>query len=196
MAEHDEKAACDVDDLQMVLICFLQDRQIAIFRRGGDHAGQGWSLTELDRVDVLERVEVDDHARLAFRDLFGQKTVPVVRTWRPLDVFRLHVAAFQVFEIAGVIYVSDHILGNAAASEVPGHRFDLHGMGTRPAVDDLTVGLGARVSVLADLLPCLEVADIAGGFEKSAGFRVISTSTGVRACSLFHLRSSAAVALG
>src|SRR6202035_2448413 len=45
----------------------------------------------------------------------------------------------------------DHVLGNAAVSEVPGHRFDLHGVGTRPAVDDLTVVLGARVSVLADL---------------------------------------------
>ena len=70
MAEHDEEAARDVDDLQMILVCFLQDRQIAIFRREGDHAGQGWNLTELDRVDVFERVEVDDHAMLALRDLF------------------------------------------------------------------------------------------------------------------------------
>ena len=42
MAQHDEKAARDVDDLQVVLICFLQDRQIAVFRREADHAGQGW----------------------------------------------------------------------------------------------------------------------------------------------------------
>ena len=59
-------------------------------------------LTELDRVDVLERVEVDDHAMLALRDLFRQKAVPVTRAWRSLHVFRLHAAAFQVFEIAGV----------------------------------------------------------------------------------------------
>jgi hypothetical protein len=51
---------------------------------------------------------------------------------------------------------------------VPGHGLDLHGVGTRPAVNDLTVGLGARVAVLADLF-LLEVADIAGGFEESAG---------------------------
>jgi len=41
-------------------------------------------------------------------------------------------------------------------------------MGARPAVNDLTVGLGARVAILADLF-LLEVADIAGGFEESAG---------------------------
>src|SRR6478672_7547236 len=55
MAENDEEAARDVDDLQIILVCFLQDRQIAIFRREGDYAGQGWNLTELDRVDVFER---------------------------------------------------------------------------------------------------------------------------------------------
>src|SRR6267142_3076618 len=72
MAEHDEEAARDVDDLQMILVCFLQDRQIAVFRCGADHAGQGWNLTELDRVDVFERIEIDDHAILAFRDLSRQ----------------------------------------------------------------------------------------------------------------------------
>src|SRR5260370_7202129 len=41
-------------------------------------------------------------------------------------------------------------------------------MGTRPAVDDLTVRLGAGVSILADLF-MLEVADSTGSFEKSAG---------------------------
>ena len=51
---------------------------------------------------------------------------------------------------------------------MPGHRFDLHGMDARPTVDDLSVGLGARVSILADLF-LLEVADIAGGFEEGTG---------------------------
>jgi hypothetical protein len=36
----------------------------------GDHSGQRGDLAELDRVGVLERVEVDDHATLALRDLF------------------------------------------------------------------------------------------------------------------------------
>jgi hypothetical protein len=71
MAEHDEKAARDVDDLQVVLIRFLQDRQSAVFRREADHARQGRDLPELDRVEVFERVEVDDHAMLALGDLFG-----------------------------------------------------------------------------------------------------------------------------
>ena len=35
MAQHGEKAARDVDDLQVVLICFLQDRQIAILSARG-----------------------------------------------------------------------------------------------------------------------------------------------------------------
>ena len=34
MAQHGEKAARDVDDLQVVLICFLQDRQTWRFRSG------------------------------------------------------------------------------------------------------------------------------------------------------------------
>ena len=93
MAEHDKKPARDIDDLQMILVCFLQDRQIAVFRREGGHAGQGWSLAELGRVDVLECVEVDDHASLALRDLFRQEAVPVARAWRSLHVFRLHAAA-------------------------------------------------------------------------------------------------------
>src|ERR1700730_18064449 len=96
MAEHDEESPRGVDDLQMILVCFLQDRRIAIFRREGDHAGQGWNLTELDRVDVFERVEVDDYATLPLRDLFRQKAVPVARAWRALHVFRLNAAAFQV----------------------------------------------------------------------------------------------------
>src|SRR5215472_16054827 len=33
MAEHDENAARDVDDLQVVLVCFFQDWQIAVFWR-------------------------------------------------------------------------------------------------------------------------------------------------------------------
>ena len=52
MAQHHEEAASDVNNLQIVLICFLQDRQIAVFRREGDHAGQGRDLPEPDRVDV------------------------------------------------------------------------------------------------------------------------------------------------
>src|ERR1700732_415460 len=82
--------------------------------------------------------------------------------------FRGHAAAFQVFKIPGIVEVSDHALGDAAVSEVPGHRLDCNGVSARPAVDDLTVGLGARISVFADLF-LLEVADIAGGFEKRAG---------------------------
>ena len=34
MAEHDEEAAHDVDDLQMILVCFLQDRQITMILDG------------------------------------------------------------------------------------------------------------------------------------------------------------------
>ena len=44
MAQHHEEAASDVNNLQVVLICFLQDRQIAVFWREGDHAGQGRDL--------------------------------------------------------------------------------------------------------------------------------------------------------
>ena len=83
-------------------------------------------------------------------------------------MLRLHAAAFQVLKISGVVEVSDHVLGNAAVSEVPGHRFDCNGMDTRPAVDDLTVGPGARVPILADLF-LLEITDVAGSFEKGAG---------------------------
>src|ERR1700730_3101183 len=162
MAEHDEEAARDVDDLQMIVVCFLQDRQIAVFRRGCNHAGQGWNLTELDRVDVFEGIEVDDHAMLALRNLFRQKAVPIVRAWRALHVFRFHAAAFEIFEISGVISVSDHVLGDAAAAEVPSHRLDLHGMDAHPAVDDLAGGIRADLFLF-------EVADIAGGFEEGAG---------------------------
>src|SRR6516162_1735514 len=168
MAEHDKEPARDIDDLQMILVCFLQDRQIAVSRREGDHAGQGWSLAELDRAEVLECVEVEDHASLALGDLFRQEAVPVARAWRSLHVFRLHAAALQVFEIAGIVDISDHVLGDAAVSEVPGQWPDCNGVDARPAVDDLTIGLGARISVLADLF-LLEIADIAGGFEKGAG---------------------------
>ena len=86
MAEHDEKAARNVHDLQMILICFLQDRQIAVFRREGNHARQGRVLTEFDRV---ERIEVNDHAMLALRDLLRQKTVPIARAWCSLDMLWL-----------------------------------------------------------------------------------------------------------
>src|SRR6516164_1516339 len=63
MTQHDEKAAGDVDVPlpPFFLGGLLQDRQIVVFRRGCDHACQGWDLTELDRVDVLECVEIDDH---------------------------------------------------------------------------------------------------------------------------------------
>src|SRR6516164_2829994 len=170
MAEHDEEATRDVDELMAPLffVGLLQDRQIAVFRREGDHVGQGWGLTKPDRVDVFERVEVDDHAMLTLRDLFRQKAVPVARAWRALHVFGSHAAAFQVFEISGVVSVSDHVFGNAAVAKMPGYRFHPHGVGARPAVDNLTVGLGARVPVLADLF-LLEVADIACGFEQGAG---------------------------
>ena len=33
MAEHDEEAARDIDNLQVILVCFLQDRQVAVLRR-------------------------------------------------------------------------------------------------------------------------------------------------------------------
>jgi hypothetical protein len=104
---------------------------------------------------------------LALRDLFRQKAVPVARSRWALHVFWLHAAAFEVFELADVV-VSEHILGNAAVSEVPGHRLYSHGVDARPAVEGLTVGLGTRITVLADLF-LLEVADIAGGFEERAG---------------------------
>ena len=65
----------------------------------------------------------------------GRKPVPVARAWRALHVFRLHAAAFQIFEIALVIAIGDHVLGDTAVSEVPGHRLDLHRMDARPAVD-------------------------------------------------------------
>jgi hypothetical protein len=53
-------------------------------------------------------------------------------------------------------------------------------MDARPAIDDLTVSLGTRVSVPAGLF-LLEVADIAGGFEESAGFaRDIRENRGFR----------------
>src|SRR5260370_15836155 len=77
MAQHGEKATRDVDDLEILLICFFQDGHIAEFRRQSEHAGEGWNLTELCRVDVLEGVEVDDYATLALRDLLRQKAVPV-----------------------------------------------------------------------------------------------------------------------
>ena len=86
MAQHDKETTRDVDDVPPVLLYLFEDRQIAVLRRGRDHAGQGWGLTEFDRVDVFERVEVDDHARLAFRYLSRQKTVPVARAWRALHV--------------------------------------------------------------------------------------------------------------
>src|SRR5271165_1191646 len=163
MAERDEEAARDIHNLLTPFWSgFLQDRQIAVFWCEGGHAGQGWNLTELDRVDVLERVEIDDHAMLALRDLFRQKAVPVTRAWRAQHVFRFHAAAFQVLEIAGVISVSDHVLGGAAVAEVPGHRLHLHGMDVCPAVQDLAG------SILADLF-LLEVAGVAGSFEEGAG---------------------------
>src|SRR3984893_11413952 len=34
MTEHDEETARDIDDLQIILVCFLHDWQIAVFRRG------------------------------------------------------------------------------------------------------------------------------------------------------------------
>ena len=43
MAEHGEKAAREIDYLQIVLVRFFQDRQIAVFRRKAEHAGQGWN---------------------------------------------------------------------------------------------------------------------------------------------------------
>ena len=89
---------------------------------------------------------------LAFRDLFREKAVPVTRAWRALHVFRLHAAALQVREIVGIVDVVDHVLGNAAAAEVASHRLDLHGMDTRPAVDDLTISFGSE-----DPRPCRSV---------------------------------------
>src|SRR6266581_3531597 len=56
-------------------------------------SGQSGDPPELDGVDVLERVEVDDHAALALRDLFRPNTVPIARAWRTVHVFRLHAAA-------------------------------------------------------------------------------------------------------
>jgi hypothetical protein len=70
---------------------------------------------------------------------------------------------FQVLEISGVIAISDHVLGDAAVAEVPGHRLYLHGMDACPAVEDLAGG------ILADLF-LLEVADVPGAFEEVAGF--------------------------
>lgn len=139
-------------------------RTSAVVRRKRDHAGQGWGLTELDRVEVSERVEIDDHTMLAFSDLARQKAMPIARAWRALHVFRFHaVALLEPFEIPGGIPVSDHVLGNAAAAEMSGGWFHLHGVGAHPAVDDRSG------SVRADLF-LLEVADIASGLEKGAGF--------------------------
>src|ERR1700757_1633381 len=56
---------------RFLLLCFLQDRRIAVLRRQADHAGQGWDLTELDRVDELERVEIDATLSGTFVDTTG-----------------------------------------------------------------------------------------------------------------------------
>ena len=77
MAQHHEEAASDVNNLQVVLICFLQDRQIAVFWREGDHDGQGRICPNLTGSMLLERVEINDHATLALRDLFRPETAPV-----------------------------------------------------------------------------------------------------------------------
>ena len=77
MAEHDEETARDVDDPRAPFRGFCQDRQVAVFRCESSHAGQGWDLTELDRIDVFERVEINDHAILALRDFMGLQPVPV-----------------------------------------------------------------------------------------------------------------------
>ena len=60
-----------------------------MFRREADHARQGGDLPELDRVDVLERIEVNDHAMLALRDLLRQKAVPIAGAWCSLDMLWL-----------------------------------------------------------------------------------------------------------
>jgi hypothetical protein len=80
MAEHDGKAVRDVHDLQMILICYLQDRRSAVLRREADHARQGRDLPELDRVEVFERG--DSFARLTCSRRSGpylkRKFVPTI----------------------------------------------------------------------------------------------------------------------
>src|ERR1700730_15755793 len=92
VAQHYEQPAGDIDHGRSELFMSLfQDRQIAVFLGEAHHAGQGVDLTGLGGIDVFERVEIDDHALLALRDLVRGQPVPVARTRWAHDVLRPQV---------------------------------------------------------------------------------------------------------
>jgi hypothetical protein len=162
MAKHDEEAARDVYDPRTPLpVGFLQDRQIAVSRCEGSHAGQGWDLAELHGIDVFERVEIDDHAFLALRDFVRHEPVPVARAGRPHYVFRLHTHSLQKGKAVLVVIRGDYVFGDAAVPIGTGERSNLDGMKVGPGVDDLALGVFTNLSML-------EVADIAGSLEEGA----------------------------
>src|SRR6266446_9832792 len=92
MTQHDEQPAGDIDHgRSMLLVSLFQDRRIAVFRGEGHYAGQGVDLTELGGIDVFERVEIDDDALLALRDLVRGQPAPVARTRWAHDILRPQV---------------------------------------------------------------------------------------------------------
>src|ERR1700680_3100372 len=137
VAEQDEERAGDVDENLVALRGFRHDVQIAILRDGADHARQGRHLAEPDGVKVFERVEIDDHAALAFCDLARQQPVPIAGARGALNVDRPHaVLLLHPGQIVGAVARVDHVLGDAALAEVLRLRFDLDEVGGSPAVYD------------------------------------------------------------
>src|ERR1700732_634881 len=137
VAEQDEERASDVDETLVSLRGFRQDGQIAILRDGADHARQGRHLAEPDGVKVFERVEIDDHAALAFCDLARQQPVPIAGARDALNVDRPHaVLLLHPGQIVGAVARVDYVLGDAALTEMLRLRFDLDEVGGSPAVYD------------------------------------------------------------
>src|ERR1700687_5920018 len=56
---------------------FCRIGTLRALRDGADQSGQGRHLAEPGGVEVFERVEIDDHAVLALRDLARQQPMPI-----------------------------------------------------------------------------------------------------------------------
>ncbi|MGA8616386.1 MAG: hypothetical protein WB760_32765 [Xanthobacteraceae bacterium] len=90
----------------------------------GEHAGEGRHLAEFLRVQVFERVEVDDDSALALGHFIGPDAMPIAGARRALDVDRPHADALAKGEIVGAVVGVDDIFGDTAAAERARHRFD------------------------------------------------------------------------
>ena len=77
MAQHHEEAASDVNNLQVGLICFFRIGRSRSFGARVTMPAKVGICPNLTGSMLLERVEINDHATLALRDLFRPETAPV-----------------------------------------------------------------------------------------------------------------------